>query len=214
MSDEHALSHLLQDLEHDAVRGKIMHDVFSALGDSIKDLASRCRGGIDPNAFLTTPKRLSDGSCLALINEALDNSNTYRMIATSSSPTVHWITIFRENPKDLSRTVFVQPEEEQLVELHRQLNLITRRQAANTTNIYTLVFFKQEIPEYSYFEDASEKAMDFLSKNAVPQHKASQPVDASTGPTPVPLSRQGATVSARSGLSGLPTNQGPTRSRL
>jgi hypothetical protein len=168
---------------------KIKCEIFSELSDSIRALVATHRR-VSPDKFLVRPRKLSDGSCLVLLDMDLPNtSNTYKLIINDSldSTGPYHLTVFQENSNKLGATTFVdlkaQPSKEQFHEIQRQLKLIrTINPEFKTPAIGTLMHVAQNIEGYEYYQEADFMALD--DSPELQEAEKSFQVITRRGPTP------------------------------
>lgn len=143
-------------ITHPEVNVNLKHEIFSEISECIRALAVNYRR-VSPDKFLTKPRLLKDGSCLALLNTDLPNtSNSFKLIVNNDLGKRYLYTVFQENSQQMSSSTFFKLSEEQEDELQRQLWTLKETTAYfKTPMVLTMMTVSQKIDNYEYADEPS-----------------------------------------------------------
>lgn len=168
----------------------IKHTLLNELVESIKGVSAHYLR-ISPNKFIIKPAKLSNNSCVVLLNIDVPNSsNTYKLVVTEPISGSYNLVVFRENPYRLNSSTFLELNEEQTEEVNRQLHVLNEMvDNFNRPAVFTLMLIDDEIKGYEYAVVTNEDSTDgnFFTKSRVPVITEDTEKRTPKGPTPVPM---------------------------
>lgn len=182
-------------VNHPDTNIRLKHEIYEEMSEQFRGLSAFYRR-VTVDKFMTRPAKLSDGSCLVLLNFDLPStSNAYKLIVNASDREQYKLTVFQENSRQLGNTVFVKLWHREEAEVYRQINSI--REAIGPDNfkipaIFTLMHIPKEIEGYEYApvpvdEKKQLSAEEFAVTEVATPEVATPAEQKRRGPTPLIL---------------------------
>lgn len=135
------------------------------LSDAAIGIAQQITGSFNVERFLTKPKQLSDGGCLALVAERLRSDNAMQLLVNRLPGGGRHYDIFSIADGNLLNSGFSTfTNDEAINEIDRQIDVLEQNIIANGgevptgPNIFCLVSVNQPIPNYEYFVEPETSA--------------------------------------------------------
>lgn len=135
------------------------------LSDAAIGIAQQITGSFNVERFLTKPKQMSDGGCLALVAERLRSDNAMQLLVNRLPGGGRRYDIFSIADGNLLNSGFSTfSNDEAINEIDRQIDVLEQNIIANGgevptgPNIFCLVSVNQPIPNYEYFVEPETSA--------------------------------------------------------